>query len=106
MHGASFDKSFLNLSCGKVIFIAPQKCKLDLYVLLLSYSSLLICAHGRIKSKQRTFCKTTVQLEAAMDIVKKHGLIRQTTMGNCEKHGPNIAKNKTMMDTFGKTRSY
>ena len=35
------------------------------------YSSLLICAHGRIKSKQRTFCKTTVQLEAAMDIVKK-----------------------------------
>ena len=71
-----------------------------------SYSSLLICAHGRIKSNQRTFCKTTVQLEAAMDIVKKHGLIRQTTMGNCEKHGPNIAKNKTMMDTFGKTRSY
>ena len=36
-----------------------------------TYSSLLICAHGRIKSNQRTFCKTTVQLEAAMDIVKK-----------------------------------
>ena len=39
--------------------------------LVLGYSLLLICAHGRIKSNQRTFCKTTVQLEAAMDIVKK-----------------------------------
>jgi len=36
------------------------------------YSLLLICAHGRIKSNQRTFCKNNVQLEAAMESTKNH----------------------------------
>ena len=41
-------------------------------VIVTRYSWLLICAHGRIKSNQRTFCKTTVQLEAAMESTKNH----------------------------------